>query len=214
MDLFHDKITGSMSAKIAALLTIILVHMGVYPAAFITAPRVDYPKDGQIVQGVVLITGSSNINGFQSAEVSFSYAGMAEAEGDWFLINQSDEIVESATLAVWDTTTLADGNYDILVRVILQDGRARQTVVSGVRVRNYSPIETGTPAAEQTARPQFSSTTVVVQQSALVTPTKLPSNPVSLTSGDIVRNLARGAGAGVGLILLVGIYAVLKKKFI
>jgi hypothetical protein len=211
--LFHDKIIGSMGTKIVAFLTLIMMQMGAYPAAFITAPRVDYPGEGQVVQGVVLISGSSNINGFQSAEVSFSHAGVAEAGGDWFLIHQSTEVVEAGTLAVWDTTTLADGDYDILVKVMLQDGRARQTIVSGVRVRNYSPIETSTPFAEQTEGPQSSATPGVVQQSSLVTPTNLPSNPAGLTSGDIIVNLARGAGIGLGLIVLVGFYAVMKRKF-
>ena len=79
-----------------------------------------HPKQGDVLQGVVTIRGSSNETGFLSAEVDFAYAG--DTTGTWFLIATGSQPVDSNILASWDTTTITDGNYNLRLRVTLTDG--------------------------------------------------------------------------------------------
>jgi hypothetical protein len=79
--------------------------------------------------------------------VWFGYA--EDATGTWFPIGESvDTPVIDGRLALWDTLGLTDGDYSLMLRVWLQDGRALEAVVSGVRVRNYTTVPTAAPAAE------------------------------------------------------------------
>ncbi len=108
-------------------------------------PRLSSPQSGSAVQGSVNISGTTTQAGFQYAEISFSYAG-AQA-GSWFLVQQIQQPVNNALLAVWDTTTIADGSYHLRLQVFLSGGKVEEVVASGLRVRNYTAIETSTPTA-------------------------------------------------------------------
>ena len=193
------------------ILQCLIIHFLTAPWTYITTPRVDYPQPGQAVQGVILISGSTNINGFQSAEISFSYSGGDVQEGDWFLIQNSYEPVEGQTLAVWDTTTIADGEYNLRVKVYLENGRSVETIVENLRVRNYSPIETSTPQPVLSEPVQDTPVVIETEQPPNLTPTILPTNPVELTSNDIQRYMVSGAVLGVGMLVLVGLYAFFRK---
>ncbi len=95
----------------------------------ISQPRVDSPRPGDVLQGTVPIIGSTDLAGFQSAEVWFAYE--ADPPGGWFLIHQSTEAVADGTLADWDTTTITDGNYRLKVVVFVEGGEPSETLVEG-----------------------------------------------------------------------------------
>lgn len=198
-----------MNAKLVVMMIFLMGVLGA-PAAFVTAPRVDFPRAGQALQGVVLVSGSTNINGFQSAEFAFSHAGASARESDWFLIQYSDEPVEDGDLAVWDTTTISDGDYQLRVSVLLADGRTRETVVDNLRVRNYTAIETATPSPAPEGAVEVSPTEVEPVLSVM-TPTALPANPVVLTGNDVRRNLITGIIAGASILGFLGFYTLLRK---
>jgi hypothetical protein len=138
----------------------------------ISRPKLDSPQDGEALQGVVEIIGTTDIVGFQSAEVAFAYGADSST---WFLITGSEQAVRDDVLASWDTTTIADGTYLLRVRVYTTDGEVVDVEARDLRIRNYSPIETSTPRPEEetTLEPQF------VQPTAtpLPTPTALPEIP-------------------------------------
>ena len=95
-------------------------------------------------QGQVEITGNMDVPNFASAELAFSYA--SNPADSWFTIQTFPQPVQNLTLAIWDTTSLTDGDYILHLRVILQDGSSQDVVVSDIKVRNDSPplIETST----------------------------------------------------------------------
>jgi hypothetical protein len=145
---------------------------------------------------------------FQSAEVSFSYEG--DAGNTWYLIQQSSDPVKDGTLAVWDTSTIADGSYRLRVSVILSDNRTAEVVIPNLRVRNYSTVETATPGlpADLTEQPtQIKPTSTVA---VYVTPTSLPDNPVQVTSLKLAFSLVQGAAFAVVCFILLGIYLALR----
>ena len=113
------------------------------PTAQLVDPVIVEPRPGDVLQGVVKIAGSDDVPGFVSTEVSFSYAD--DPTGTWFLIAASVQPVTNDSLATWDTTVITDGDYVLRLRVYLTDGNSRETILSGLRVRNYTPVETPTP---------------------------------------------------------------------
>ncbi len=171
-------------------------------------PQVVSPNPGDVLIGKVNVTGSTDVLDFQSAEVSFRYEG--DAGNTWYLIQQSSDPVKDGILAVWDTSTIADGSYRLRVSVILSDNRTAEVVIPNLRVRNYSTVETATPGlpAGLTVQPtQIKPTSTVA---VYATPTSLPDNPVQVTSLKLALSLVQGAAFAVVCFILLGIYLALR----
>ncbi len=177
------------------------------------------PGPGEALQGIVSITGTTALAGFVSAEVSFAYSD--EKQEGWFLIQASCKAVTDSVIATWDTTTITDGVYDLQLVVTLADGRQQQLEVAGVRVRNYTPIETDTPVPAVTVNltqsPLPSTLPLTPTRPPVVTAgtlkgtlTPLPTNPAQVAGGDIVGSLVKGGLAAAGLFLVGGLYLGLK----
>jgi len=180
------------------------------PAAPLIA--IQNPLPGQALQGLVTIQGDLNVPGFISAEVSFAYRG--DPRGTWFLIAEIDRIPAEGLIAEWDTTALTDSDYDLRVQLHTDEGLVTVEIL-GVRVRNYSPVETDTPAP--TASPAPQDTPVPTHTSTpTATPippthTPLPPNPVQVTREEVLSSLGRGALIALGLFTLLGLYQALRR---
>jgi hypothetical protein len=169
------------------------------------------PFPGQALQGLVPIKGNTAENGFTSAELEFSYTH--DPTHTWFLINETDQSVTNGLLAQWDTTTLTDEIYDLRLTVLLNDGRRDSITVSGLRVRNYSPIETDTPTPVTPTSTTVPGDTPVPTKTPTptVTPvpptfTPLPPNPAQLSTQDITSSLGKGALVMLGMFAMMAIY--------
>jgi hypothetical protein len=178
-------------------------------AAFVARPIVASPKPGQALQGVVTITGSTNISNFQSAEVSFRYDH--QDNSSWFLLQQSSQPVDNGSLATWDTTTIADDTYRLRVVVTLQDGSTLETEVPGLRVRNYTPVETNTPSPIESAT-QTSPLIVAVAgtQAVLPTPTDLPANPAEVSPANLAASAGQGGLFTAIIFMCIGGYLLVR----
>ena len=66
------------------------------------------PSEGEALQGVIPVIGSTNVEGLESWELSFSYIN--DPRETWFLIDESDEAFSNEILAQWDTTAITDGD--------------------------------------------------------------------------------------------------------
>lgn len=174
------------------------------------------PQAGDVIQGTLTITGSNNITGFLSSEVTFAYSG--DTTGTWFLIASSSQPVEDGLLAAWDTTTITDGVYNLRLKVYLEDGTFREVVVQRLRVRNYTPVETATPTPTLTPPavtivPTITLTpTIIPTSTPFPSPTLLPTNPAILTSADVSISIGYGGVAGLILLSVLGIYLWLRRK--
>ena len=172
------------------------------------SPSITSPVLGQALQGTVAITGTTAVDRFAEAELGFSYA--ADSTSTWFLIAKLDEPVFEGVLGSWDTTSITDGDYILRLRVTLTDGTSDEVLVSNLRVRNYTPIETPTPAPTAvlpTVTPALTSTA-----SPYPTPTALPSNPAELKPVAIWSMLAAGGLTALMALGLLGAYLWLKRK--
>ena len=175
-------------------------------------PQIDHPRSGEALQGVVIISGSTDISGFSSAEISFSYASdNAVDTRSWFLIQTANEPVSNAAIAIWDTTTIADGLYDLRVEVILANGNRVNTIVKNLRVRNYTPVETSVPQSGS-VDPTREVPSPTPAGSGQASPQPVQQNTLELTPDHFMRNLYLGVLAGAGSLALLGIYIYLRSK--
>ena len=172
--------------------------------AIVSRPVIDSPKPGEALQGVVSITGSTNVTGFQSSEISFSYD--QPDNNNWFPIQQSSEPVDNSRLATWDTTTIADGSYRIKAAVTLKDGTTLESVVGGLRVRNYSLLETSTPSPTKPAQSGNNANPSIPINTSFPTPTDLPVNPAEVTSNALNSSALSGGLIAAVAFVLLGIY--------
>lgn len=172
--------------------------------------EISAPGPGEALQGVVEISGTTGLDGFQSAEISFAY--QADPTSTWFLILQTNQPVLQGLLARWDTSTITDGQYRLRVQVFLQDGQVVEFVVDGLRVRNYSPVETSTPAVLPTGQPMLTLTPTPLMDFVVTAPvlTPLPTNPVELSEERFTASVFQGVLVVFSAAVMAGTYLGLR----
>ena len=203
----------NLNAMFFAKLALIFVLISQWQPPLPALPGVEMsvPEAGAVVQGNVSISGTLAAEGMTAYEILFGYAETTADQA--FLLAQGSQPVTEGELARWDTTLYTDGNYRLIIRLHFTDGSTQETVVDGLRVRNYSPVETATAnpalppdAATPTPAPTI---TVTLQRS---TPTAFQSNPGSLTSEAVTGALIRGAGFSAIVVIFLAVYAALSRR--
>jgi hypothetical protein len=174
-------------------------------------PVIISPRAGEAIQGRIEISGISAAEGFQRAEVEYRYVN--DPKDSWFFIAETDQMVNPGKIAEWETSAVTDGNYDLRLTVCQKNGTCKSVLVRGIRVRNYSPIETATP-------PDPGKTPIMQVIVATTVPTRTPRptqsvfqpNPAILTRSDLNSSLVRGGIVGLGFFLAFGIYWIIKRS--
>ena len=173
------------------------------------------PRDGEALQGVVIVEGRIRGRGLQAAEAGFAYP--SESPQNWFFLTdiplQGGSSSQQEFRFEWDTTKVTDGTYNLRIKADYVEGDEAVVMVSDLRVRNYSPVETNTPipaGSETPTQAQPDVTPEVTDTPA--SPTSLPTNPVSLQRGDITRALAWGLVAVAGVFGVYGVYRLLRSR--
>ncbi len=169
------------------------------------------PLPGEALQGGVAVVVNARLDGFQQAELFFGYAG--DKTGARFPLASSSQPLDGQTLVTWDTTLISDGDYILYLLVTGQNGETVSAQTAGLRVRNYSPVETATPTPVTPTATSLpgAPTETPVPPTPTITPipptaTPLPPNPAEVTSGQVAASLLNGGLAALGLLALVGLY--------
>ena len=194
-----------MKLRLFLLLTLLLIAAQDAPPIAIT-----FPVSGDVISGEVTIVGTTDILGFSSSQLDFSYA--SNPTDTWFALQSSVQPVADSPLAVWDTTLITDGDYVLRLRVFIEDGSFQDVMVQ-VKVQNDTPILTPTPVITPTPTrvDEGAPTPFLVASSPTPTltprptPTLLPTNAVSLDQTAIYTSLGRGAIVILGLFIFAGI---------
>jgi hypothetical protein len=178
-------------------------------------PQIISPKPGQALQGNIPIVVDTTFQKFQSVELTFAYTN--NPTKTWFLIYLGLQPVSNGPLAAWDTSLITDGDYDLRMVVTFLDGSQQSVDVPGVRVRNYSPVETDTPMPATPTSPPATADTPIPTIAATYPPsqpppaaTPLPPNPAELHQQDVWLNAGKGALAIFGLFALGGLYQAVR----
>jgi hypothetical protein len=176
--------------------------------------EITMPVSGQVVQGAVIVRGNTSVNGFLSYEIDFAYASNPTLS--WFLIQESTSLVSEGILAVWDTSVITDGDYNL--RLLIKTAGDGQEIIdiTGLLVRNYTPIATQLPAptrayvtslsglSTMTASPLVTSITVAT--SAPPIQTDLPANPAEISAAQLGLTFAKGISVTLGIFAILGAF--------
>lgn len=148
------------------------------------------PQPSETLRGQVQIQGQMDTPNFASAELAFTFASFpGEA---WFTIQTFSQPKTEPPLAVWDTTTITDGNYTLRLRVTFQDGTFQDALISDLKILNEAPSPTPLPTLGDFNFQAPNETPVLPNEQATSAPnpfyptsTPLPINPVALTAASI-----------------------------
>lgn len=161
------------------------------------------PASGQAVSGVVSIAGTATHPGFESYELAFSYD--PNPTGTWFSIGEAiDTPVIDGRLAIWDTSGISDGSYQIRLTVNLGDQEPLTATVSGIQVLSGA-IATPEPQAAAPLAPTAGPTADVPLEAAQAVSPAAPVDPFR-------RALMLGIVTGAALVAVVATYAWLAPR--
>jgi hypothetical protein len=162
------------------------------------------PKEGQVVQGNIEIIGTATGDGFKSAEIAYAYA---ESDNPtWFVIGTISQPVNVSMLAVWDTTTISDGDYQVRLTVHYKDGTVVESVIKRVLVRNYTPVEI-TPSQSTV---EVLATATPTNAPVITGATAYPVNEASLSMGNVGKSFEDGLIIGIVCVVGLGLYAAFR----
>jgi hypothetical protein len=175
------------------------------------------PQAGDVIRGRVQITGNMAVPNFASAELAFKYA--SDSADNWFMIQTFSQPTADSALAVWDTTTLTDGDYNLRLRIFLIDGTFQDVQVSDLKIRNDT-LEPTQFVPTETALPQFNAATSFPALNqptsiAIITfpsSTPLAANPASVTTSSIYSTFGRGALIVLALFAFYSLILRLRKN--
>ena len=166
-------------------------------------------SDDEILQGIQVIRGNTAIEGFSSYLVQFSTISHPD---DWFNIIESTSSVQNDILAEWDTTIISDGNYNLRLIVLFENGDLLIKQVNNLRVRNYTATETPIPTIESSSINTIIPTSTLMPTVIYPTATELPENPAILTKSNLNRSALFGMIGAIVLILPISIFQYIKQK--
>jgi len=195
------------------LILLLLIPQSVFAAS--TQPQISTPEVGAVLQGQVTVSGTAAGSEFSAYELSFAFANQSETV--WFPISQSKTPVEAGDLATWDTTTITDGTYSLRLQVTYSDGSTADTIVSDLRIRNYTPIETPTTKVQEDGTIPLQATVVMTSTplpAKAPTATTLPANPAAVTPASVRWVMIIGAALGGLSLLLLAIYQAARKMLL
>jgi hypothetical protein len=162
------------------------------------------PASGEVISGVVTISGTADHPWFVGYDLSFAYD--PNPTDTWFPVGEPlHSPVSDGRLALWDTTSISDGEYQLRLRVWLQDGSAMLAQVTALRVRNRTPVETATtgPAAAPAGTP------TPVPPTATPNPTPTVSQ-IGRAGGQVSSAFASGVMTAVALLGSLGVYSFMR----
>ena len=220
-----------MNKHVLALCLLATLFMGLSAVRLEAAPPqqgavITSPQDRDVVRGLLVIKGTAATSpSFWKYEIH--YAPEPNPTDQWMLVGDVHEaMVTAGRLETWDTSLVSDGTYSLRLRVVRVDGNYDEYYVRQISVVNAQPTETptATPTPEATRTPLPPTPTVIIEQPptgtprptstpgpAGVTPEPQAETGLNITAQGLGRAFLYGAGATMGLFLLMGIITILRR---
>jgi len=182
------------------------------------------PQDRDVVRGLLVIKGTATHPNFWKYEI---YSAPEPNPTDqWQLLGLHEMQVTDGRLEAWDTSLVPDGTYSLRLRVVRTDGNYDEYYVRQLSVVNAQPTETptATPTPLATRTPLPPTPTVIIEQPptstprptstpgpAVGTPEPQAGSELNITAQGLGKALLYGAGATVGLFVLMGILIAVRR---
>lgn len=179
-------------------------------------PTVDitFPLPGEAVQGLLQIYGTVNVDDIDFYTLEFAYHDSTDQT--WFGISKGENIIVGNLLGEWDTSSIPDGTYNLRLTVTRMSFDPIFLIVEGIRVRNYSQIETNTPTPTGTIPTHTPSLDTPIFPTATLepttSPTPFPPNSAVVSKEDLQKTLIRGSIGGVVIFITFLIYRATRKR--
>ena len=173
--------------------------------------RMTSPKEGEILQGSIYIQGTISGSAFEYAEISFQYQDSQST--NWFLIDTIETTIVDDTIAIWDTSTIADGKYRIKVIAYYENNQIHEAVLENLDIRNYTAVEPGgniEGEGQSTPMGNAQSVDEATPTSAPI-PTAVPPNEMTVSRSQFFITLIQGAIFGI-LLLVAGLLFVIIRR--
>ena len=151
--------------------------------------------------------------GFQSAEISFRY--QETQSQSWFVIAETSSAVVDDLIATWDTSTIADGVYQMRVLVVFDDGREQEKIIDNLNVRNYTPfdpIKTEDPQLQSTLLDQTPIIRMEFTPTLRSSPTPMPGNEMTITQSQFINTAIQGAILGILFLLVIALFIIIRRR--
>jgi len=179
---------------------------------------ITFPLTGDVLRGEITVTGTLDAENFLSAQLDFTYA--SNEAGNWFTLQTFSQPVLNSALAIWNTTSISDGDYILRLSVNLVDGTTQEVTVP-VKVQNDTvfmtptsvPIATSDSVTIQIPTPFLLAASPTPTEVPRPTPTALPTNSAALNQTAIYTSLGRGALVIIGLFIFAGIIIRLRRSW-
>lgn len=174
--------------------------------------RITSPKEGEILQGSIYIQGTISGTTFQYAEVSFQYQDSQSS--NWFLIETVDTTLVDDTIAIWDTSTIADGIYRIKVVAYYGNNQTQEALLNNLDIRNYTPIEPGQNVVveEEKTLETNNQTGLISTPTAVKVPTAIPPNEMTVSRSQFLLTLLQGAIFGILLLVVFLLFVIIRRR--
>jgi hypothetical protein len=201
--------------QIISTLFLVLSLMNVWNSPFpqLDLVRIQSPVDGEYLQGTIQIIGTVTGTGLQTAEISFRYQDSQSQS--WFVINQITSSVVEDVIATWDTSTIADGVYQIRVLAVFENGREQEKIINNLSVRNYTPfdpIKTENPAVLPTEKLQNQIEIVEVTPTLRSSPTPMPPNEMVISQSQFITTAIQGGILGVLFLFVISLFIIIRGR--
>lgn len=171
--------------------------------------EIDSPLEGDALTGIVTIRGTADHPAFASYELAFSYD--PNPTDTWFPI--TDEVrapVQEDGLALWDTSGITPGRYQLRLTVHAQEGQPIEAFVGGLELGSpvvspteVSPTETTAPAEGQDD---------LADQEELEVENEITTKTPISPDRTLWRLAGLGALASFTLLLAFGLYSALRPR--
>jgi len=220
-----------MNKHVLALCLLATLFMGLSAVRLEAAPPqqgavITSPQDRDVVRGLLVIKGTAaTSSSFWKYEIH--YAPEPNPTDQWMLVGDVHEAqVTAGRLETWDTSLVSDGTYSLRLRVVRVDGNYDEYYVRQISVVNAQPTETptATPTPAATRTPLPPTPTVIIEQPptgtprptstpgpAGVTPEPQTETGLNITAQGLGRAFLYGAGATMGLFLLMAVITILRR---
>ena len=216
--MLHSNLAMTRLKTFSCILVIIVsLSMSIYVnAQELQEPvlEISTPLPGEAAQGLLQISGTVEVDNLISYTLDFSF--QQDNDQAWFLISKGNTSVVNGILGEWDTSTIPDGNYKLRLTVNRNTDEPLILVVEGIRVRNYSQIETNTPLPTS----QIPTTTPTAAEIITISPTgeirqsptPFSPNPASVSFEDIQKRILQGAIGGLVIFTIFLLYRVSRNR--
>ncbi len=168
--------------------------------------EISRPSAGEALSAVVTIEGTASHPAFQAYAISFAYD--PNPTHTWFPIgDRSTTPVSDGRLALWDTTGITPGTYQVRLTVLLEGGRSLEAIVGGLVIGGAGG---GAASSEATALPPPSTQAASTQAANPIVPAVEAQPPTP--GSNLVAVLKIGVFSAIAALALIGGYAYLRPK--